>query len=87
MAYLYGDAAHDYLDRVVDGDTTEASKLTDAGIEVTFQEFQHAVYRQAQFADGAFVANLSAFDLLFNHGSNSLSILTGNRTQHIRRAG
>lgn len=45
------------------------------GIKVEYQNYQHPVYRQLY---GEFVPFLSIIDLLFNHGSKSLAILTGN---------
>ena len=45
------------------------------GIEVIFQDFKHPVYNQL-FGD--FEPYLSAIDLLFNCGDNSLEILRGN---------
>jgi len=44
------------------------------GIKVEYQNYQHPVYRQLY---GEFVPFLSIIDLLFNHGSDSLAILTG----------
>jgi hypothetical protein len=41
-----------------------------AGIELVFQEFQHPVYPQR--GPGPFIAGLSALDLLFNRGPQSL---------------
>jgi hypothetical protein len=46
-----------------------------AGIEVTWQDFRHPRY--AQCGGGEFVGGLSAIDLLFNHGRQSRSWLTG----------
>ncbi|MFV1975673.1 MAG: WbqC family protein [Candidatus Scalindua sp.] len=45
------------------------------GIEVIFQDFKHPVYNQL-FGD--FEPYLSAIDLLFNCGDNSIEILRGN---------
>jgi len=44
------------------------------GIEVIFQDFKHPVYHQL-FGD--FEPYMSAIDLLFNYGDNSLEILRG----------
>jgi hypothetical protein len=44
------------------------------GIEVIFQDFKHPVYQQL-FGD--FEPYMSAIDLLFNYGDNSLEILRG----------
>ena len=43
------------------------------GIKVEYQDYKHPVYKQLY---GVFVPYLSAIDLLFNHGRESLSILT-----------
>ena len=43
------------------------------GIKVEFQDYHHPVYNQLY---GEFVPSLSVIDLLFNHGAESLSILT-----------
>ncbi len=45
------------------------------GIEVIFQDFKHPVYNQLF---GEFEPYMSAIDLLFNCGDNSLEILRGN---------
>lgn len=43
------------------------------GIKVEYQDYKHPVYRQLY---GNFVPYLSVIDLLFNHGKESLDILT-----------
>jgi hypothetical protein len=45
------------------------------GIKIEFQDYQHPSYRQLY---GDFTSNLSVVDLLFNHGKESLAIITGN---------
>jgi len=45
------------------------------GIKVEYQDYKHPKYNQLY---GEFVSYLSTIDLLFNHGDESLSILTGN---------
>lgn len=47
-----------------------------AGCLVEYQSYQHPVYRQ-QF--GGFIPYLSVVDLMFNHGDESLDILTGRK--------
>lgn len=54
--YLSGRGARNYFD---------PEPFATAGIEVIWQEFSHPVYAQ-QF--GEFMPNMSALDLLFNHG-------------------
>lgn len=44
------------------------------GIEVIYQNYYHPIYQQCY---PNFTPFLSAIDLLFNHGKNSLDILTG----------
>lgn len=44
------------------------------GIKVEFQNYQHPVYSQLY---GDFIPYLSIVDLLFNHGTESLSIIIG----------
>ncbi len=46
-----------------------------SGIKVEFQNYHHPSYRQLY---GDFTPNLSVIDLLFNHGTESLGIITGN---------
>lgn len=46
------------------------------GITVEYQNYQHPVYNQLY---GDFVPYLSVVDLLFNHGEESLAIITGKR--------
>jgi len=54
--YLSGTGARNYF---------EPEPFASTGIEVIWQEFSHPVYTQ-QF--GEFIPNMSALDLLFNHG-------------------
>jgi len=64
--YLSGVGARDYFDPV---------PYDEAGIEVTWQNFNHPVYPQLH---GEFVSYLSSVDLLFNCGINkSREILRG----------
>lgn len=64
-AYLSGISGRDYLDR---------AQFAAAGIELTFQEFHHPVYRQLH---EPFIPCLSAVDLLFTHGPGSLDVIKG----------
>jgi hypothetical protein len=61
--YLSGAHGRDYLDPVL---------FDAAGILVKYQDFRHPTYRQLY---APFVPNLSAVDLLFNHGPESGKIL------------
>jgi hypothetical protein len=47
------------------------------GIRLEYQDYVHPVYKQLY---GAFVPYLSIIDLLFNHGPDSLAVLTGRKT-------
>ena len=49
------------------------------GISIVFQDYNHPVYNQRYMMKGGFISHLSILDLLFNHGPDSLSILTGQR--------
>jgi hypothetical protein len=62
-AFYEGAAGRDYID---------VEKFAAAGIRVDFQDYSHPVYRQLH---GEFIPYLSALDLLFNHGDESLAIL------------
>ena len=61
--YLSGVSGRDYL---------EENKFKKENIKVMYQDFHHPTYPQ-QFKP--FVSNMSAIDLLFNCGKDSLSIL------------
>ncbi len=67
-AYLSGRAGRTYLDE---------TPFAEHGISVRYQEFQHPVYPQLW---GDFVPGMSAIDLLFNCGPESLAILTAAST-------
>jgi hypothetical protein len=66
--YLTGDAAKDYLDE---------GQFAAAGITLEYHQYRHPVYDQLH---GPFVSQLSAVDLLMNHGRASLAILAGLRS-------
>lgn len=65
--FYEGAAGRDYID-----DGYFASR----GIKVEYQDYKHPVYKQLY---GDFVPYLSVVDLLFNHGDESLNIMTGDR--------
>lgn len=50
----------------------DEKKFIEAGIKLTYQDYQHPTYRQLH---GDFVPYLSAIDLLFNEGHRSLEII------------
>ncbi len=63
--YLSGDAAKDYL---------ETARFADKGIAVEWHGYRHPEYSQLW---GEFAPFMSIIDLLFNHGRESLRILSG----------
>jgi hypothetical protein len=62
-AYLSGPSGKKYLD---------GAMFLEAGIDLVFDEFTHPVYTQSF---GPFIPNLSAVDLMFNKGEESLEVL------------
>ncbi len=62
--FYEGAAGRNYIDR---------GAFLKQGVRVEFQDYDHPVYCQLY---GEFVSHLSVIDLLFNHGRESLSILT-----------
>ena len=60
--YFSGNSAHNYLD---------TPSFSAAGIQVTWQEYSHPIYRQLH---GEFLSHLSIVDLLFNEGPRSKEI-------------
>lgn len=49
------------------------------GITVQFQDYIHPFYSQLWSKEQGFISHLSSIDLLFNHGPDSLLILTGQK--------
>ena len=64
-AYLSGRDGRNYL---------REDDFRQAGVDLHYQNFQHPEYDQ--FQGGEFASAMSAVDLLFNHGPNSLAVLT-----------
>ena len=62
--FYEGSAGRNYIDE---------SFFAAPGMRVQYQDYEHPVYAQLH---GEFVPYLSVVDLLFNHGPESLSILT-----------
>ena len=62
--FLEGDAGKDYIDETL---------FAREGIRLEYHGYRHPVYRQLH---GDFIPYMSAIDLLFNHGRDSLGILT-----------
>lgn len=74
-AYLSGQAGRTYLDE---------TPFAESGIAVRYQEFRHPVYPQLW---GPFVPAMSAIDLLFNHGPDSLAIIAAANDHAASQAG
>ena len=68
--YLSGNAAKNYL---------REELFAAAGIIVEWHNYQHPYYNQLWMKEQGFISHLSVVDLLFNHGPDSLAILTGNK--------
>ncbi len=49
------------------------------GISVEFQDYRHPYYNQLWLEEQGFISHLSVIDLLFNHGPESLDIITGKK--------
>lgn len=71
QTYVSGTGAREYQDEAV---------FAAAGLTLEYQQYTNPVYEQFS-PDGAFVANLSALDLILNHGSASREIMLSGRTQ------
>ena len=64
--YLAGSGGRDYMNM---------EKYEENGIKVVFQDYRHPVYNQL-FGD--FLPFMSVIDIMYNHGNESLTILSGN---------
>ena len=64
--YLSGPFGRDYLDTEI---------FTNAGVKLEYHDYEHPIYTQAY---NGFESYMSIIDLLFNHGNNSLEILSNN---------
>jgi len=71
--YLTGDAARNYIDE---------SLFQKNNIKLEFHNYKHPIYSQ-RF--GEFIPYLSVIDLMFNHGEESLSILTNKREERTEK--
>ena len=65
--YLTGDTAKEYID---------AGEFIKHNIQLEFHNYSHPTYKQLY---GEFIPYLSIIDLIFNHGDESLEILTGQK--------
>jgi hypothetical protein len=66
--YIFGELGRNYVD---------IKSFSEKNINVLFQNYQHPKYKQLH---GDFSPYMSVIDLLFNHGPNSFSILTNDRS-------
>jgi hypothetical protein len=66
-----------FLEGALGRDFMEPARLEPFGITLEFHAYQHPYYQQLF---GGFIPYLSVIDLLFNHGPDSLDILTGRKT-------
>ena len=68
--YISGQSAKSYL---------EEDRLEEKGIKVEWHDYAHPYYSQNIWGSNIFIPYLSIVDLLFNHGKESLDILSGSR--------
>ncbi len=66
--YISGSEGKNYL---------ELNLFSDSGIKVEFQNYQHPTYKQ--FNNSIFQPFMSAIDLVFNCGNESINILSGKK--------
>lgn len=74
--YLSGPAAKNYLDE---------SKFEEKDISVEWQNYSHPFYNQKTFKSNTFISYLSVLDLLFNHGRESIKIISKEKTIENRK--
>ena len=55
----------------------QPGRFDDGGVTVQFQDYHHPYYHQLWLKEQGFIEKLSVLDLVFNHGPDSLAILTG----------
>jgi hypothetical protein len=67
-------ASHYYSGRA-GGAYLDAEAFRRAGVEIVVQRFEHPVYEQLFTKEQGFVPNLSAVDLLFNRGTEGVSLI------------
>jgi len=68
--YLSGNAAKAYLREEI---------FEKEGIKVEWHNYKHPYYNQLWLKQQGFISHLSIIDLLFNHGPESLDIITGKK--------
>lgn len=69
-SFYEGNAGQNYMD-------VDLFRKHAVGVE--FQEYSHPYYPQLWSKEQGFISHLSVIDLLFNHGPDSLAILTGKK--------
>ena len=69
--FYEGAAGKDYLD---------SDYFSKQGVTIEYQDYMHPVYKQLY---GDFIPYLSLVDLLFNHGDESLAILTNEKSVEV----
>ena len=69
-------SATEFYEGAAGADYIDESLFQNAGIQLTYQAYQHPTYRQRY---GEFIPYLSVIDLLMNEGDASLDILAGNK--------
>lgn len=65
--FISGPKAKSYL---------ETNKFTEKGINVVWHDYQQPYYEQNLWGSNIFISNMSIIDLIFNHGKESMQILT-----------
>lgn len=69
-SFYEGQSGRDYIDPAL---------FEREGITLEFQQYVHPYYFQLWPSEQGFISHLSVVDLLFNHGPESLAILTGKK--------
>jgi WbqC-like protein family len=82
LCQLFG--ADRFLEGALGRTFMDPARLEQLGVTMEFHDYHHPQYHQLfqQYArlSGGFIPYLSLIDLLFNHGPESLDILTGRKT-------
>jgi len=66
--YISGVLAKNYIDE---------DQFKEVGYSLLWHDYKHPYYNQKTWKQDVFISHLSIVDLLFNHGQESLDILTG----------
>lgn len=73
--------ANEYLSGISGKDYLDTELFVEKSIKLSFQKFYHPIYSQIGFG---FEPCMSAIDLLFNHGPESLDILMGRKGDQMK---